>query len=289
MPEGEEQPLDSEHVDRYSSYVAYITRIHADVTARQENVEVALRSAFKQYIERREVEVIVFSAMDVLALGNAIAGFPLILKPLLAACNLGGRAIERDLGIKNLDTYLPRLKPGQAEAIAGYIKPFLPTYVELPAVSYVDRVWFIDKEMRKGKGQWEKAVCKAANVHGKQRKYRKTKFKVEGEEFELDAAASNSNGVIEVGIDVKRIEARPDIHKRCDEIVNKAAKFKVSSPTGKFGVVVYYPFLEEHINVQNRLRSPNIDAVAFASDTTESINNAVRLLLSTLGIHGAMK
>lgn len=40
--------------------------------------------------------------------------------------------------------------------------------------------------------------------------------------------------MIEHAVDVKRIEARRDIHKRCDEIVNKAAKFKRNYPRGTF-------------------------------------------------------
>ena len=270
-------------VERYGSHRDYIQRIQEDVIARQENVEVALRAAFANYIERREVEVIIFSSVDVLALAAAIEAHPVILKSLLAGCNLAGRAIERDLGIKNLDTYVPRFKENQAAAIAGYIKPFLPAYLELPTLSYIDRISYIDKEIRKGKGNWEKSICKATNEFGKPRTFRKTMFKVAGDEFELDAAAG-AGGSIELGIDVKRIEARRDIHKRCDEIVNKAAKFKTAFPDGKFGVVVYYPFMEEHINVQNRLRSSNIDGVVFASESADSINNAVKLLLAMLGV-----
>ena len=55
-------------------------------------------------------------------------------------------------------------------------------------------------------------------------------------------------------------------------------------PDAKFGAVIYYPFIEEHVNVQNRLRSDNIDSIVFASDAKESIANAVRILISTLRI-----
>ena len=96
-------------------------------------------------------------------------------------------------------------------------------------------------------------------------------------------AASPKSGEIKVGIDIKRIEARRDIHKRCDEIVNKAAKLKSAFPSSKFGAVIYYPFIEEHSNVQNRLRSDNIDGLVFSSAAKDSIENAVRILLSTLG------
>lgn len=83
-------------------------------------------------------------------------------------------------------------------------------------------------------------------------------------------------------MDIKRIEARRDIHKRCDEIVNKATKLKASFPQSKFSAVIYYPFVQEQVNIQNRLESPNIDGVVFASESEGSIENAVQLLLSKL-------
>ena len=101
--------------------------------------------------------------------------------------------------------------------------------------------------------------------------------------FELDAATPEE-GPIQAGIDVKRIEARRDIHKRCDEIVNKARKLKAAFPRSRFGAVVYYPFIDEHVNVQNRLRSEAVDSIVFASDSDDSINNAVRHLLSMLEV-----
>jgi hypothetical protein len=215
-------------------------------------------------------------------LARAIINQPLILKPLLAACNIAARAIERDLAIKNVNTYKPRLSIDQVNVIAGYIKPFLPSYLEIPALSRIDRVAFIDKEIRKGKGRWEKKVLDGLNRFS-DLPFQKRMFITEGEQFELDAATPKSDEV-EVGIDIKRIEARRDIHKRCDEIVNKAAKLKSTFPSCKFGAVVYYPFIEEHINIQNRLRSDNINGVVFASETDISIENAVKMLLSALGL-----
>src|SRR4030042_3917269 len=47
--------------------------------------------------------------------------------------------------------------------------------------------------------------------------------------------------------------------------------------------VIYYPFGAEHVNVQSRLQSPNIDAVAFAGESEESVNAAVGLVLAKLG------
>jgi hypothetical protein len=223
--------------------------------------------------------------MTAFDLAKAIVNHPLILKPLLAACNIAARAIERDLSIKNLDTYNPRLNEDQAKVIAGYIKPFLPSYLEIPALSRIDRVSFIDKEIRKRKGRWEKKILESLNRFSILQ-FHKRMFVAEGEQFELDAA-SPKVGDIKVGIDIKRIEARRDIHKRCDEIVNKAAKLKLAFPRSKFGAVVYYPFIEEHINIQNRLRSNNIEGIVFASEAKESIEIAIRLLLSTLGVSRA--
>lgn len=268
--------------DKYGSHVDYMEWVKDDADSRQKSIEKALHEAFFNFIEKREVEVIVFSSMSAFDLAKAIVSRPLILKPLLAACNIAARAIERDLSIKNVDTYSPRLNEDQAKVIAGYIKPFLPSYLEIPALSQIDRVAFIDKEIRKGKGRWEKKILESLNRFSSLQ-FQKRMFMAGGEEFELDAASPKS-GDIKVGIDIKRIEARRDIHKRCDEIVNKAAKLKSTFPNSKFGAVVYYPFIEEHTNIQNRLRSDNMDCVVFASEANESIENAVRMLLSTLGV-----
>lgn len=268
--------------DKYGSHADYMDWVKDDADSRQEAIEDALRKAFSNFMEKREVEVIVFSSMTAFDLAEAIINHPLILKPLLAACNIAARAIERDLSIKNVDTYSPRLSDDQVKVIAGYIKPFLPSYLEIPALSRIDRVAFIDKEIRKGKGRWEKKIIESLNRFSSLQ-FHKRMFVAEEEQFELDAASPKS-GYIKIGIDIKRIEARRDIHKRCDEIVNKAAKLKSAFPGSKFGAVVYYPFIEEHINIQNRLRSDKIDGVVFASEAKESIENAVRMLLSTLEV-----
>jgi hypothetical protein len=267
--------------DGYGSHQDYMSRVKEEADLRQGEVEAALRDAFSTFIERREVEVVVFAGMSALDLAKAILGHPIILKALLASCNIAGRAIERDLEIKNLDTYSPHITQDHANVIAGYIKPFLPPFLELPALSQIDRVSYIDKEIRKGKGRWERHVLKALNRYGRTT-FIKRKFRVGKEHFELDAAAPQT-GEVEIGIDVKRIEARRDIHKRGDEIVNKAARLKEVLPRARFGVVIYYPFIDEQINVQSRLTSPYIEGVVFASEAQESIENAVRLLLSTLG------
>ncbi len=165
--------------------------------------------------------------------------------------------------------------------MAGYLKPFLPTYLELPVLAQIDRIWFIDKEIRKNKGRWEKRILRALNQQGTDR-FRKRTFEVRGNRFEIDAA-SPEVGAIQLGVDIKRIEARRDIHKRCDEIMNKAREFKSAFPKARFAAVVYYPFLDEQINVQSRLSSQDIDGLVFASESADAIGRAVELLLSKLG------
>lgn len=267
--------------DGYGSHASYMEWVKADADNRKDEVEKALKEAFSGFVEKHEVEVVVFSSMSAMELAQAIIAKPIILKSLLASCNIGGRAIERDLEIKNVDTYLPRLSEKEGMLISGYIKPFLPAYMEIPALSKIDRISFIDKEIRKGKGRWERKIIESLNKFSRT-KFKKKMFKSEGETFELDAATP-AEGKIEIGVDVKRIEARRDIHKRCDEIVNKASKLKAAVPTAKFGAVIYYPFIDEQVNIQNRLNSPNVDGVVFASESDDSIENAVRLLLATIG------
>ena len=268
--------------EEYGTHADYMKWVKADADSRQQGIEETFRKAFSKFIETKEVEIIVFSSMTAFDLAHSIISYPLVLKPLLAASNIAARAIERDLSIKNVNTYNPKLREEQANVIAGYIKPFLPEYLELPALSQIDRVSFIDKEIRKRKGRWEQKVTESFNRFSKIPFHRR-KFFFEGEMFELDAAFPKERD-IEVGIDIKRIEARRDIHKRCDEIANKAFKLKSSFPKAKFGAVIYYPFIEEHINIQSRLRSENIDGVVFASESNASIHNAVKMLISTFEV-----
>jgi hypothetical protein len=268
----------------YGSHPDYMARIEPQVKARLQEVETALRAAFAAAIHREEVEVIVFSDMKPETLGEAIFKFPTVLKPLLIACNIAARAIERDLQIKNLDTYKPRLSRDQALMVAAFMKPYLPPMMPLSGLSYLDRTEFIDKEVRKNKGRWEKNILAALNRLS-QVTFGKRQFESEGEDYELDAAAPHrGDGPIEYAVDIKRIEARRDIHKRCDEIVNKAERFKYAFPTAKFGAVIYYPFIQEHTNIQDRLRSDYIDSIVFASEAEESIANAVNLLLAKFKI-----
>lgn len=267
--------------DGYGTHSDFLEPVIKEAEARCNEVQEGLRAAFPTAISIKEVEVISFADLSAIDIARGISQFPVILKSLLAVCNIGARAIERDLDIRNLDTYGEKINEDVAKVVAGYIKPFLPAVVELPTLCTIDRVAFIDKEIRKTKGRWERlTLSELSDLSGFE--FVKRKFKVQGQIFELDAAYP-AEGPIQFGIDVKRIEARRDIHKRCDEIVNKAAKLKAHSPESKFGAVIYYPFIEEHINVQNRLDSPNIDGVVFASETKESVSNAVKLLLAKIG------
>ena len=266
----------------YSSQADYLNAVQGDAVRRKLQVEQALSEAFSDFIEEREISVILFSSMTAFDLAEGILRYPVILKPLIAACNIAARAIERDLGIRNLNTYEPRLTRESANVIAGYIKPFLPEYLEIPSLGTVDRVAFVDKEMRRYKGNWERKISSELKRRaGKD--FKKRKFTVGGETFELDAAYP-ATGDVQVGIDVKRIEARRDIHKRCDEIVNKARKLKAAFSDSRFAAAIYYPFIDEHVNIQNRLHSDDVDCVVFASDGADSITNAVWNMIRTLKI-----
>jgi len=263
--------------ETYDSHADYMSWVSTDADARKAIIEDNLRKAFASHIETQSTDVILFSDIEAMKLGKILARLPLILKPLASICNVAARSIERDLNIKNIDTYNPRLSERQAIAIAGYLKPFLPPVVSVPTLVSLDRTDFIDKEIRKAKGRWEKGVIESLNDFGAL-EFKKRMFTAAGESFEL-GAATPIEGDVKIGIDVKRIEARRDIHKRCDEIVNKAAKLKSSFPKSKFGAVIY-PFFAEHVNIQNRLLSENIDAVVFASQSRESVEDAVKMLLA---------
>ena len=266
----------------YATQADYAAWIRETTRKRALEIAVALKEAFKDTIQREEIEIIYFSDLSVKELAKKIADFPLVLKPLLVATNIAARAIERDLGIKNLDTYDCRLTYENALTIAGYMRPFLPDSLPLLALVELDRVMFGDKEIRKIKGQWESVVVKTINSCTKAA-FKKAKFRHNEQSFELDAALKDDLGNVICGVDVKRIEARRDIHKRSDEIVNKATHFKAVFPKGKFGAVIYYPFVSEHGNVRDRLESNYIDSIVFAGSSVDSISVAVKLLLGKMG------
>jgi hypothetical protein len=266
----------------YDSHADYMGWVKNDVDARSVEVRATLIRAFTGFVEVREIEVINFSAMTAMDLAAAIRNEPSVLKSLMACCNVAGRAVERDLDIRGLDTYASRLSETHAAAIAGYLKPFLPQELAVPALSELDRFFFVDKEIRARKGRWEQAIVESLSTLSRY-KFKKRRFEVGEESFEIDAAAPES-GKIEIAVDVKRIEARRDIHKRADEIINKAAKFKKKHPKSLFAAVVYYPFTAEHVNVQSRLESRSIDAICFASQGAEQIGVAIGLLVDQLRI-----
>jgi hypothetical protein len=268
--------------DDYGSHTDFVSWVEESAPKRHALVETELRTAFREHIEMRQTEFVLLGRVSATDLALIIREHPTVLKPLLSVCNIAGRALARDIGISNLNTYEPRLDAGQAAAIAGYIKPFLPPAVALCSLSEIDRVEWIDKEIRRIKGHWEDLIIEAlARLSG--RAFTKRRFSAAGEEFEIDAASPGS-GLIEFAVDVKRIEARRDIHKRTDEILNKAARFKETRPSGKFGAVIYYPFVDEHVNVVRRMTSAHVDGIVFAGQSADSINNAVSLLLGQLGL-----
>jgi hypothetical protein len=150
--------------DGYATHGELLGEVEEEAQIRCEELRSVLRDAFADRVRVEEHEVISFVDLTVSELANAIIGFPTVLKPLLLACNIAARAIERDLGLRNLDTYKPRVDLLQAHEIAGYIRPFLPACVTIDALCVVDRCAFVDKEIRKRKGQWEKEVVQALSL-----------------------------------------------------------------------------------------------------------------------------
>lgn len=265
----------------YSSHREQVAQVH-DVKSRQVTVENALLSAFEGFISTKEVPFINFGNMTAEELAKAFSSYPIVVKSILAAVNVAGRAIKRDLDI-SIDTYGDKLTDEKAAILAGYIKPMLPNELAIPAICELDRWFYVDKEIRKFKGSWEKAILKTFKANALTDDFKKIKFECDGENYELDAAYP-SVAPYKIGIDVKRIEAKQDIHKRADEIINKSRKFKKVYPNGSFYTIIYYPFTTEHVNLQTRLKDENINGVFFANESYSSIEQQTKYILSTEGL-----
>jgi hypothetical protein len=248
---------------------------------RAKELEKAISDSFAAYIQYRNTGYIQFDQVTAEDLAHAFVNHPILVKPILACVNVAGRAIARDLQI-NVDTYGTSIPPLIAASIAGYIKPMLPRELAIPSLLELDRFFWTDKELRAFKGRWEEKVTAALN-HYSTVAFRKRRFEFEREVYEIDSAYPPTGELISVAVDVKRIESPKDIHKRSDEIINKASKYKTIYPKGKFFAMIYYPFPSEHQNVESRLKSELIDGLFFAGETDYSISQAAQLLLGKAG------
>jgi hypothetical protein len=81
----------------YGNQRQYMYKVLPAAELRQKEIEQELKAAFRKFIEKRQIEVIIFERMPATDLAKAILDHPRILKPLLAACNLAGRAFRREI------------------------------------------------------------------------------------------------------------------------------------------------------------------------------------------------
>ena len=278
-----EEVVDAAEGDEELEYSSHRQQLlgSAPSESRTTKLKTSLLEAFKHVISYEQVPIIRFGDLDVSELAAAFYKHPVVVKAICSCVNVAQQALKRDLKI-DLNTYTDRIDEVRAGILAGFLKPMLPDRIAVPALMELDRYAWTDKEMRAAKGRWEEAVRDAIG-EATRVKFKKRKFQADGENFEIDAAHPTS-GLIEIAVDVKRIESPRDIHKRADEIINKATKFKASHPNGKFFTIVYYPFPAEHINVTSRLKSGYIDGLFFAAQTASSIASAADYLAGMVAI-----
>lgn len=269
-----EKPPYSSHSDQLESIPPH--------ESRRDELAQALKAAFSPHIETRQTVVILFDEVSATELANAFVNYPVIVKSVLASVNVAARAVARDLGI-TLDTYKGTIDDGTAAALAGYLKPMLPKELPIPALVELDRYFWTDKSLRAQKGNFEKRIVAYLELNSGHT-FRKRQFESDARRYELDAAYPPSgDGPIEVGVDIKRVESPRDVHKRADEIINKATEFKRAYPDGKFFAVVYYPHPAQHQNMSTRLRSQFLDGEFFVNETNSSIDQATQMLLGKAG------
>jgi len=232
-----------------------------------------VRDRLNTYITKREVEEVDFSVVTEKTLAEVLRAQPELLKPLIAASNMGKRAIRKELELE-LDTYRPKLSHEQSMRLAAFLLGCLPKKMLVETLVALDAYQWVDSEIRKAKGRWEKTFEK--ELAKLKLEFKKRKFKTDGEEFEIDLAFPK-RGDIRLAVDVKSIGHPSDKHKRGDEIVNKAVKFKKQYPKGVFIALVQYPFPLDRDEVERRLRTgtTDIDDVIFAGDDEDSIATAV--------------
>lgn len=261
---------------RYRKHSEYLQAIRSERERRAREIGDTVRESLGEYITRREAEEVHFEQVTADKLARLIGKNPSLLKPLIASCNMGKRAIRKDLGLE-LDTFRPRLTEGKARQIAEYLLPSLPESLLIEELIALDAYQWVDSAIRKMKGRWERQFADGLRARGVDCK--KRKFRVGTQLFELDIAHP-SEGDILFAVDVKMIGHPSDKHKRGDEIVNKAIKYNKTFPRGTFISLIYYPFDEDRKQLEDRLRSGAIEIadVIFAGDDDYSVRVAVNRL-----------
>jgi hypothetical protein len=199
---------------------------------------------------------------------------------LIASANVAGRALARDLDLHNVNTFAPSLALDRAERIVRYLRPHLPATITIDSLVSLDRWSYIDSKLRASKGAWEKKVRNAvAELSGIP--FYKRRIKVDGDTYEIDAAAPR-RGKIQIALDVKRIESTRDHHKRTEEILNKAARVHQHNADALFGAAIYFPFEHAEAEVISRLRSPFVTCVVFAGEDDASILSAADQIVKSM-------
>jgi hypothetical protein len=107
----------------YATHRDYLKRAGPAAAARARIIREKAREAFKDFIREERCLVTHFADINAAQLGRILANYPELAKPLMILCNVAERAIERDLGLKGLNSYSPRFRRDSAKALAGYLKP----------------------------------------------------------------------------------------------------------------------------------------------------------------------
>jgi hypothetical protein len=271
--------------DGYTTEIDYYHYVAPMAEERASEIEAELFAAFKGYFVSNESRLIDINSLTPERFAEILIRHPKLLKPFSVLAVVAMRAFEKDLGIRNVNTYKPHLNEQQALKISKYLLEQMPKRFYLETIRELDRNQFIDKEKRKLKGSWENGIIETL-VERTGLKFTKTRIIVVGEEYEIDAAHFEGQH-LKYAIDIKKIGSRRDFQKRSDEIINKSVAYRKLYPDGKFAAVVHYPFEKDAL--RSRLKSNFIDMVVFANDSPESITEAVKTLIEDLPIQLAAR
>src|SRR5690349_18338571 len=122
---------------RYRGHGEYLQALASERAARAEEIANVVRERLARYVTRVEAEQISFADVSAMELADLLHVYPTIVKPLLVACNVGRRAVRRDLGF-SLDTLKPKLTTGQAQQLADYLLPSLPAAINIDSLVAID-------------------------------------------------------------------------------------------------------------------------------------------------------
>ena len=279
---------DSLLADGYATHAQLLDRVRADVVeADVAATRRALVEHCRMWLTDDPEPRLRFAAMRPEDLAGLMRAAPRLTVLFTQAAMYPNRPLKRELGFE-LTSWEPVLASSRRLQLAKLLLPALPAELPVSALLWMYELRRTESALRHLKGQWEGLVRERLSrlTRCQVTKERPLRAGSATQRFEIDAVvwrgepAANINALTDADgrpallVDIKRIEGQ-DFSIRAGEMLAAAENCKARFPSLPVAAVLYHPHLDKHERIRYRLTAGEFDAVVFASEAPESIDDAL--------------